>query len=154
MGIIVVGYLASSKRELHRTTTQETAKPLKVVEVNRQNVSAEATGFGTVKPRRLWSAVAEVDGRIEKVHPNLRSGVAIKQGELLVSIDPTDYRLRTKQRAAELSQANAQLEQMKLNEQSDQRSLEIQQDLLRVRESEADRLSDLRRRSAASQTEV
>jgi RND family efflux transporter MFP subunit len=154
LGIAVVGFLASSKKELTRIDAEEIAKPLKVIRVHRQNVSAEAIGFGTVKPRRLWSAVAEVGGRVITAAPNLRSGVPVKQGDLLVTIDPADYQLRTKQRSAELSQANAQLDQLQLTQQSDERSLEIQQDLLAVRQREADRLRQLRSRSAASQSEA
>src|SRR5210317_520489 len=83
LGIAVVGYLASTKKELTRIDAQETAKPLQVIRVERQSVSAQAIGFGTVKPRRLWAAVAEVGGRVTTAAPNLRSGVAVKQGDLL-----------------------------------------------------------------------
>ena len=75
IGIAVVAILASSSRELSRIEPREIAKPLKVKRVKSELVPAQATGYGTAKPRRLWTAVAEVGGRIVETYHNLKNGL-------------------------------------------------------------------------------
>ncbi|MEM9588173.1 MAG: HlyD family efflux transporter periplasmic adaptor subunit, partial [Planctomycetota bacterium] len=126
---------------------------LNVLRVAQTPTYPEVVGFGTVKALRQWSATAEVRGRVVVIHPNLRSGNVVEAGEVLVKIDPADYELRVNQRAAELAQAKAQRGQLQLDVTSDEKSLEIQTQLLDVRERDVERLRELRTRSAASQSE-
>jgi RND family efflux transporter MFP subunit len=153
VGIATVGVLASSKEELARIESRESAIPLEVVRVALTEVAAEVTGFGTAESRRVWTATAEVGGRVTAVHLNLRSGLSVRAGETLVQIDRTDYELRVGQRQAELAQAEAKRQQTQLARQADEKSLAIQKNLLEVRRSEVERLSQLRKRSASSQGE-
>ncbi|MEM9825224.1 MAG: HlyD family efflux transporter periplasmic adaptor subunit [Planctomycetota bacterium] len=154
LGVGVVAWLASEKKELTRTELVETATPMKVIRVRRESIHPRAIGFGTTSPGRRWSAVAEVGGRLVQTHPNLRSGVPVRAGEMLVTIDRADYQLQLRQRKADLQNAVAQLEQSKLNRTADEKSLEIQQDLLKVRVQDVNRVQELRTRNAASESEV
>ncbi len=72
----------------------------------------------------------------------------------MLAIDGANYQLRAQQRSADLAQARAQLTQIKLSWEADQRSLEIQQELLQVRQKDVDRIQQLTKRSAASDSEV
>jgi RND family efflux transporter MFP subunit len=153
LGVGVVVALASSKKKLPRAEYVRTAVPVKVVKVHRSEVYPEVVGFGTAVACRTWSATAEVDGRITKLHPRLRSGVFVEAGEVLLEIDRTDYQRRVEQREAELLQARAKLERMKLTCAADQASLKIQEQLLSVRKNNVDRLTKLRTSAAASPSE-
>ncbi len=154
VGLITVVSLAMSKKELVRVPVQETAAPVRVMLAKESPIAPVAIGYGTARPSRIWSAVAEVGGRVQQTHPHLRSGIEVDRGETLLVIDEVDYRLREQQRSAELSQASAQLEQLLLSEQSDQTSLVIQKELLEVRKSDANRLMKLSGTSAASISEA
>ena len=153
LGVGVVAVLASSKKNLPRTEYVRTAVPVNVVKVYRSAVYPEVVGFGTAVACRTWSATAEVDGRITKLHPRLRSGVFVEAGQVLLEIDRTDYQRRVEQRQAELQQAIAKLERMNLTRAADQASLKIQEQLLQVRKNNVDRLAKLRTSSAASPSE-
>ncbi len=153
IGVTVVMILANSQKELARVAPQETSIPLLVTQVQAEPIFAEAIGFGTARARRVWTAVSEVGGRIRQTHHNLRSGIHVEQGQLLIHIDPIDYELRVQQRRADLAQFEAQLEQLELGRTADQHSLEIQENLLKVRESEVRRFQQLGESAAASQSE-
>lgn len=153
VGILVVAVLARSKQALPRTEPRETAIPVDVLTVDEVPVRPSAIGYGTARPKNVWTAVAEVGGRAVEIHPDLRTGNEINASEVLVKIDPTDYQLRIQQRTAERSQAEAQLEQLVQGERSDAESLKVQQELLKVRKTEAARLRELRGNAAASQSE-
>ena len=154
IGAAVVAALAASRQELNRVEVQESALPVDFMTVTQTPIHPQIVAYGSAEPNRRWTAVAEVGGRVEETRGNLESGVPVREGELLVSIDRSDYQLRLEQREADLRQAESQLEQLKLNERSDTESLRIQKDLLRVRQHEVSRLENLQIRSAASESEL
>lgn len=154
VGVIVIALLARSRKELQRAEVQEAALPIEVIRAQATGLRAEIVGFGTARPQRIWSAVAEVGGRVVDLRPNLRPGVAVSEGEVLVRIDDSDYRLRVQQRTAELRQAESQLEQLEVAWQADRESHGIQQALLAVRADDVERFRQLRGSSVASQVEA
>ncbi len=154
IGLLTVISLAMTRKELKRVSPPEVPQPLAVVRVSAQPESPVAVGYGTARPSRVWTAIAEVGGKIVKTRPNLRSGIYVEAGELLVQIDDGDYKLRKQQRQSELAQAAAQVDQIRLSQESDESSIAIQEQLLAVRQSDVDRLITLRNRSSASQTEA
>lgn len=153
VGIGIIAALASSKKELNRVEVSETATPLRVVSASLSPLQARATGFGTATPNRRWTAVAEVGGQISETISTLRSGIPVEKGDVLLVIDQADYELQRRQREADLVQAKSQLDQLRLNQASDERLLEIQQDLLKIRRNEVERFAKLQESSAASESE-
>lgn len=154
VGLAVVISLASTRKELPRRETAEEAIPLRVMRAELEPLSVKSVGYGTVKPKRVWSAVAEVSGRVTETYSPLRSGVFVSKGQPLVQIDAVDYELRNLQREAELEQATAERDQLELSEKADRASLKIQNDLLEARQAEVDRLNTLRGSDAASRSEL
>jgi RND family efflux transporter MFP subunit len=65
---------------------------------------------GTVTPRTELPLVAEVGGRIIATADDFDDGGFFEKGELLVEIDPTDYRLALTRALAEVRQAELNLE--------------------------------------------
>lgn len=69
------------------------------------------TGSGVVRPRAEVALAAQVSGRAVYVSRDLVSGGRVAEGELLVRIDPTDYRNRVRQARAAVQQAEVELAQ-------------------------------------------
>lgn len=153
IAIGVVAWLVSEKKELPRTKA-EAKLHVNVLRMERTEAFAEATGFGTAQALRTWTATAEVGGRVEETHSILRNGIAVAPNELLLSIDAEDYLLRLKQRRAEVAQAQAKLDQIKLQAKADDEALEIQTQLLGVRKNEVSRIEKLRNGLASSEAEL
>lgn len=153
LGAGVVAWLVTEKRELPRV--QPKSKLLvHAIRMERSQVFAEATGFGTAQAKRTWTATAEVGGRVEAAHAVLRNGVGVAPDQLLLSIDPEDYRLRMKQRKAEVVQAQAELDRMRVQSMADEESLKLQTQLLDVRNNEVRRMEKLRSGLASSEAEL
>jgi RND family efflux transporter MFP subunit len=86
----------------------EVYKPL----VRSQTVSISGaqitiTSQGTVEPRTQSSVLAQVGGQVVSVSPHFAPGGYFKKGEVMLSIDPSDYRLAKIK--AELLVAQAEL---------------------------------------------
>ena len=64
---------------------------------------------GTVIADREASLEAEVSGRITAIHPGLVEGSRVRQGEVLVTIDPRDYELAVASARAALQRAESSL---------------------------------------------
>ena len=75
-------------------------------------------GNGAVTPEVSVNLVSEVAGTIINVSENMKTGKKFYKGEVLFSIDPTDYELR-------LKSARAQLLQQKMLLKTEQRNHEI-----------------------------
>ena len=57
----------------------------------------------------------QVEGRVVWVHPDLASGAAFDEGEVLARIDPTDFQLAVRQAEAALAQAQVAEEKARAN---------------------------------------
>jgi RND family efflux transporter MFP subunit len=78
------------------------------VQASREHVVFEAAGV--VIPAQKVELQSEVEGRIIEQNPELVPGGIVGKGELLVQIEPLDYRLQVSEREAELATARYELE--------------------------------------------
>jgi RND family efflux transporter MFP subunit len=68
--------------------------------------------IGTLKPYDEVTVSSEVDGILKSIHVD--EGTSVSQGQLVAEVKDTDYRLAGEQAAAALKQAQASLENTKL----------------------------------------
>ncbi len=68
------------------------------------------SGMGTVTAARTVELKPQVSGEIIELNSNLVPGGHFRQGETLVKIDPTDYRLAVKQLTTDVAKAEADLQ--------------------------------------------
>lgn len=87
-----------------------------VVDVLKPAVSAHTAArslTGQVESRANVVISPEVTGRVISLHPSLIPGGTIKAGEVLFSIEPTDYEIALKRSRSEVAAATADLTQAK-----------------------------------------
>src|ERR1700683_3175822 len=82
-------------------------------QVQRQDVPVYLTGLGSVTAFNTANIKSRVDGQIMKV--NVQEGQNVKEGELLIEIDPRPYQAQLDQMQAQLFRDQAQLRDAKLN---------------------------------------
>ncbi len=145
LGILILVLMAAGKPPPARTGSSETARAVRTLEVRRMTLVPVADGYGSVQPAQVWSAVAQVAGRVVYVHPRLRNGEIIPAGEELLRIDPVDYELK-------LAQSRADLAELETREGNTRASIEIEQSSLSLAERELQRLRKLVANSTASQS--
>lgn len=152
VGIAVLAFAASRKKELPRNDVQEVAVPISVVKIVYQPVQPMAVGYGTTQAARTWTAVSEVAGRIVRTHPDLESGKSIRAGEVLLEVDRTDYEIQLRQRQADYDKAVASEKELEASQLADQKSLGIEEELLVVTQTDFERQLGLRRDNMISET--
>jgi multidrug efflux system membrane fusion protein len=154
VGAFLLYRVVSERNVPQQEKILETSRPLLVIEAPQTAVVPRVLGFGNAVPADVWSAVAEVKGRIVEVHPELKAGSIIHRGATVLRIDPAEYELRTAQLKAELAQIEAQQVELRTQKTNLEASLAIEEESLRLAESELERIRQLRPTNAATQSEL
>ncbi len=89
------------------------AVSVSIATVQRQDVPVYLTGLGSVTAFNTANIKSRVDGQITEV--NFREGQNVKEGELLIVIDPRPYEVQLEQMQAQLFRDQAQLRDARLN---------------------------------------
>jgi RND family efflux transporter MFP subunit len=90
--------------------SRQTAMLVDVVEAERGDFRPEIAAVGTVEPVRDVVLRPQVGGEILERMPAFTPGGFVDRGQVLVRIDPADFRNALDQRRSELRQAEADLE--------------------------------------------
>lgn len=151
--VIVINWVAG-KEQPQKKETPELARTLRVINVPRTDLIPRAIGFGVAEPGEVWRAMAEVKGRVVKVHPELKSGALIPAGQELIKIDSTEYELTAARLEASIDQIDAQLRELEVEEKNTKASLAIEQRSLALAEQSLERKQTARQKRAISGDEV
>lgn len=111
LGAAVAAALIAFGPKVERKAEPPAPPAVRVVNAARQDVAVEVRSQGETQPRTRSQLVAQVAGRIASVAPNFAAGAFFEEGDTLVRIDPTDYRLAVQQAEAQLAQARVALQQ-------------------------------------------
>lgn len=147
IGIGILVWMAQGRQPPAQTEHGESARPVRVIEALAVELAPTAEGYGPVRPARVWKAVAQVSGRIIEIHPRLRDGEILAAGTELIRIDPIDYELA-------LTQAQAELAELEVQEQNARASLEIEERNRDLANQELERLRKLGTRGTVSDSDV
>ncbi|NDR58720.1 efflux RND transporter periplasmic adaptor subunit [Aliiruegeria sabulilitoris] len=150
--IAVLGFNWMTREQPEDVIRQEEFRlAVRVMEILPQPVSASVTGYGRVEPVRDWSAVSEVQGRIETIPGDLAAGSIVEAGDVLFEIDVTDYELARQKAQANITAVEAQLHEIERQEENTRKTLELQERTKAVAQDEYDRVASLVERGASTQ---
>ncbi len=147
IGIVIFIAFKSGQLPPQPSETGEPARTVRTLQIHKTDFVPIAQGYGVVQPAQVWKAVAEVSGRIIKMHPRLENGELIEQGEPLFQIDPVDYELN-------LAQAKFQLAELDVQQSNARASLKIEKQNLALARKEYTRLQKLAKKGSVSQSSV
>lgn len=107
LGSAIGGTVAMSafSPEPEENETPIKAQPVLTAKAKIDSVMMTVKAQGEVQPRTEINIVAQVGGRITYMSPNYIAGGRFDRGDLLVRIDPAEYKLRVTQARANVSQA-------------------------------------------------
>lgn len=106
--------MINSREELPR---RDKAAPVPVVETVRVQpgpVPVHIQSRGIVSPRRAIDLVSEVSGRVTWVDPGFLQGEEVREGQLLLRIDPIDYEVAVSDAEAALASAELSLAEVQV----------------------------------------
>ena len=109
-------------------------------------------GYGNVRAARSWEAISEIAGTVVWRHPDLDTGNVIREGTVVLKIDPTAYELALAEAEADLAALGADVAQIDVDEANTGRLLALEQDRQSLSEAELERTRDLVRRGVAPQS--
>lgn len=100
----------SSEPEARREgATRQTAMLVEVQTVRRGDFRPRITGLGTVQAARDIALSPRVEGRVVGVAENFLPGGFVDEGQVLVTLDPSDFHNTVRQRESQLQQARSDL---------------------------------------------
>jgi multidrug efflux system membrane fusion protein len=117
LAVLSISFSACSSSADTKQQKAQAAAPrpvsVAVAPVQRQDVPVFLAGLGSVTAFNTANIKSRVDGQIMQV--NFKEGQNVKQGELLIVIDPRPYQAQLEQVQAQLFRDQAQLRDAKLN---------------------------------------
>ena len=127
--------------------------------VETASVAAHEDGIkievdGVVVPLREISIAAEVSGRVHFKAEDCRIGRFVKQGDLLIRIDPRDYEFEIQRLGQELEQAVGSLEELDADRASNKNEIVLDRDEVIIRRRELRRFTVITDPVVFSKTEV
>ena len=106
--IVVINRSEPTAQQIN--TTRKSAALVETVTVQRGTYSPHLTVLGTVEPARDIVLSPRVSGQVVELSPEFVPGGMVREGDLLLRIDPADFENAVSIRESELQQAEASLE--------------------------------------------
>lgn len=104
---------ADSKQQKAQAAAPQRAVSVAVAKVQKQDVPVYLTGLGSATAFYTANIKSRVDGQIMRV--NFQEGQIVKEGDLLILIDPRPYQVQLEQMQAQLFKDQATLRDARLN---------------------------------------
>ena len=84
---------------------------VETITARKQDLKVLIPAQGTIEPATVTRAAAEVEGTVIAVSPDYEVGGNFKEGEVLLEIDPSDYKAALAQAESTLAEAKLQVAQ-------------------------------------------
>ncbi len=152
IGIAVLYFMASGRQTPERNPPAEIARAVRVIHVEPTRLVPRVTGFGSVYPGTVWSAIAQVSGEVVYVNPGLENGAILSAGTEIVRISSADFSLAIAQAQANIRSAEAKLAEIDVTEINTSALLDIERRGLELREAELARKQSLFERGTIAQS--
>ncbi|WP_085726772.1 efflux RND transporter periplasmic adaptor subunit [Pseudomonas sp. R37(2017)] len=97
------------------------------VQVSRADIESSVTALGTLQPRRYVDVGAQASGQIHKIHVEV--GDVVKEGQLLVEIDPSTQQAKLDAGRFSIENLKAQLQEQRAQYELARQKYQRQQNL-------------------------
>ena len=102
-------FLVSQPQRPDRSEAPEYRPLVEVVDLEPGTQPIRLRGFGTLRPRRTVELATQVGGRVAELDEALRPGGVIREGQVLLRIEPVEFELAVRQAEADLVQRRRDL---------------------------------------------
>lgn len=150
MGLAFAGYLRATRPPVERNPVLERVWIVSAMPVVLRNVQPKLRLYGEIVAGRKVDLRPLVAGRIVAVGPKFAAGGIVRTGDLLVQIDPFEYKSAVDERTAQLDEAKARLEEYLSELTAEKRQIDGDKATLALRKRDAVRKANLRARGSGS----
>lgn len=109
----VLGILLLGAAGIGIASSREKGQEVRTEEVARRDLVSVVTASGVIQPKRRVDISADISGRV--IQLAVEDGQNVRQGDLLLRIDPTAYEAAVRRAEAMVAQAQAQASQARAN---------------------------------------
>jgi RND family efflux transporter MFP subunit len=142
-GFATFGGLVATAADVPREERAERIWPVDVVLATRADHQPSVRFSGTVLPRRSLEIRPLVAGTVSRVSPSLRNGGLVRAGDVLLTVEPTDYALLSMEASAALTEARTRLSELEARVDSDRQAIELARKQLGMRRRDLARSEEL-----------
>ncbi len=143
-------YLKATKQAPPKRAQAERVYPVRAVTATIGDHQPTLTLYGATVAGRQVDIRALVSGRVVATGDNLREGGEIAKGELIVEIDPFDFKMSINEANAQLAEAKARKIELEASLKSEQNSITFLREQLKIAKRDVARASPLVKRGALS----
>ena len=161
VSVVILGTCFAVFTALGERTEPERKKPprpkgilVETVPIKEHSGPAILEANGAVVPFREIQVAAEVSGRVDHRAENLRAGRTVKAGDVLIKIDPSDYRLEVQRLQHQVKQDTASLASFDVQIKNTKSLIELADQQVSLEQAGLKRLESLMQRDAGSQSDV
>lgn len=117
-------------------------------------VQRQSSGFGTAVAKRAANVPAEIASTVKWISPEFEAGQTVSEGAALVRLDQTDYLNQLESANQRMTEIDALLTQLAVEESSWESRVDIAEQELAIAERDLERVRDLMRDDAAREPEL
>jgi multidrug efflux system membrane fusion protein len=123
-GLFVAAGLVKLKKTPEPSNPPKPVHEVELVTARRMDLKVMIPSQGTVEPATLTRAASEVEGTVIAVSPDYEAGGNFKTGDVLLEIDPSDYKAALAEAEASLADAKLQVVQEEMRAEQAERDWE------------------------------
>jgi multidrug resistance efflux pump len=154
VALAITAVLIQTRPVPARRDTTERIITVGAMTVRPVRLSRVWEGYGTARAMDAADVSAQVTARIIERPPGIEAGAGVKKGDVILRLDPTDYRQRVLALEETIAGWEAQVEGLAVDERRLSDQLELAQEQAQIEQKELDRMIAATTGRAGSATEV
>ncbi|MDP7009481.1 MAG: efflux RND transporter periplasmic adaptor subunit [Phycisphaerales bacterium] len=154
ISISIVSVLASSKPQLEIATGERALPAVIVMEAEVAAVERRTVGYGSADPLQHADVPARVASTVEAIPATTKIGQFVKKGELLLSLDTSDFRQQLIKAEQALASSRAQQAMLSVEQEAATMRATLAKEDQVLAEAELSRIQEAFDQGAAKQREV
>ena len=93
IAMMIAVILVNVGKPIDHTGAVLPSRAVETLEIQSIAFRASVTAYGNVEPAITLNSKAEVSGKVSYVHPELKRGGSMPEGEIAIRIDAADYKV-------------------------------------------------------------
>ena len=148
--VMAYQYMLATKPPVIRKPVEEKVYFVDTVTASKRTIAPRLVLYGNIVAGREVELRPLVSGRVVRVAGTFSDGGIVRKGDLLVEIDPFDYRIAVTERKAQLSEAQARLTEIEADMRGEKALIQHERNQIELRQRDLARRKSLLERGAGT----